>query len=773
MNAKMRLISARLLLVASIGATTACTLLPTSTTTSDSVKDYIYTQVSISDSKENQPEDLYRAQCEESTDKSELPQLYITIPKSKLWYKRILKARLETGLVIHDKYKKPQHATLAFSDLTGSCQIQSRLRISGDWKDHLQVQHFVPRASIDLRLLDGGFRGATRYKLFLPNTKGEDGEIFIATLMRKLGFISPRTFYVTVKINNDEPIKYIAQEKPAKELLEFNQLRESAILESDERQFWRSEKLGITKDDLLYTPKITNSSWLMSNHTNQQISRNAYVHMFKPLLEASISNSTYSDFLLSGDGIANLSELKNFRMLMSATYSAHALNNHNRKFYYDPMLGSLRPIYYDGNTFIMDERRFSYPVDRSYLSHLRGLTSRDAARTLRLLRQLDLEGFALELKSSGLLMSKEEVAGKIDEISTRVLSIKNLLDNQSLPRAVEPDDTQLFASASLWFKKNALPKLCQLKVGLVNNIEPLGSYCGKSVPLNSGNENSYYIQMMLGRLSQKGVPYLFVPINTYLSNLHAEKYLRKIKDLPSNVSIYATGRPSLSIDAEKRRITIVVRSNADRVMFHGGVLVDWFIEIKSPPSVPTELQTRYDESLLTSTVTFSDMEVIGLNLRSYGGLHEDAINFLRASGSIDSVIITKSRQDAIDLDFSELRINRLKVEDAGNDCLDASSGKYSIAYADLVNCSDKAVSLGEKSIAYIEGIKVNRSTVGIAVKDSSALKLVNARLYDVGQCLALYRKKPEFTQPSIRLRSIRCDQMMPSFVQHGSEVSRF
>ena len=47
-----------------------------------------------------------------------------------------------------------------------------------------------------------------------------------------MGYLSPRTEIIKVNLNN-KSFEMIFQEKAAKELLENNNLRESAILESD------------------------------------------------------------------------------------------------------------------------------------------------------------------------------------------------------------------------------------------------------------------------------------------------------------------------------------------------------------------------------------------------------------------------------------------------------------------------------------------------------------------------------------------------------------
>ena len=81
-------------------------------------------------------------------------------------------------------------------------------------------------------MLEGNILNVTKFKLFLPSTRNSNDEVFFANLMKELGFLSPKTFYVNVTINNNSTHKYIFQEKINKEFIESNNLRESALFES-------------------------------------------------------------------------------------------------------------------------------------------------------------------------------------------------------------------------------------------------------------------------------------------------------------------------------------------------------------------------------------------------------------------------------------------------------------------------------------------------------------------------------------------------------------
>ena len=75
---------------------------------------------------------------------------------------------------------------------------------------------------------------------------------------------------------------------------------------------------------------------------------------------------------------------------------------------------------------------------------------------------------------------------------------------------------------------------------------------------------------------------------------------------------------------------------------------------------------------------------------------------MRVKGNISSIEVTNSFQDA-DIDFSDLSIDSIKINDSGNDCIDFSSGNYFVSKS-LIGCADKGISIGERSEAHFESV---------------------------------------------------------------------
>jgi len=176
-----------------------------------------------------------------------------------------------------------------------------------------------------------------------------------------------------------------------------------------------------------------------------------------------------------------------------------------------------------------------------------------------------------------------------------------------------------------------------------------------------------------------------------------------------------------------------------------------------PPNYPI------NKKGLTGCLSFINTDFKNVELSSNYSNCEDAINLINASGDINFVNIQNSFSDALDADFSNLRIKNLKISSAKNDCTDFSAGNYELLNLELNSCGDKAVSIGEKSKVNIKNINVNLAEIGLAVKDSSVLSLDNANLVNLKTCVAAYKKKQEFNGGFVELNDFNCENFLKKF----------
>ena len=200
-----------------------------------------------------------------------LQELIINIPKSRKWHKNLFNAFTDKSRIIKEKYKKRFEAKIFLKNSNNElCEFPAKLRISGDGKDHIKSKNGDIISSLDVNLIKGNIKGITKFKLFLPSTRNGASEVFISLFLKEMGYISPRTNFLKVNLNN-QSYDAIFQEKVGKEMIENNKLRESAILESDESLLWEIRSKNGSSNNGNIFPKITNNKWIKRNRINQKI----------------------------------------------------------------------------------------------------------------------------------------------------------------------------------------------------------------------------------------------------------------------------------------------------------------------------------------------------------------------------------------------------------------------------------------------------------------------------------------------------------------------
>ena len=99
----------------------------------------------------------------------------------------------------------------------------------------------------------------------------------------------------------------------------------------------------------------------------------------------------------------------------------------------------------------------------------------------------------------------------------------------------------------------------------------------------------------------------------------------------------------------------------------------------------------------------------------------------------------------------------LEIKNAGNDCVDFSSGDYHINSAILYKCGDKGLSIGEKSFFNANTIRILSSQIGVSSKDSSKSSIDQLFIDMTPLCSEVFQKKQEFTGSFLVIKSIKCD----------------
>ena len=685
-----------------------------------------------------------------------LKEFVITIPESRSWYQNLLKAFIEDSSVIKEKYKKRFVANISFTKSNGEvCQLPAKVRISGDWKDHIQSKKGDVISSLDVTLTEGNINGITKFKLFIPSTRNGSSEVIVSLLMKEMGYLSPRTKIVKVSLN-DKTFEMIFQEKAVKEMLENNQLRESAILEADESLIWKIRSGNGTSSNGLIFPRVVNKKWIKRNSINQRIGLEGSKIFSKAILESwnhggNDKEIAFSDLLLSNGDIKSKRILSRYKAHLISSGTDHALFNHNRRFYYDPISKALLPIYYDGDSKISNlEKEFNYTKEFNDSFLTRDIETEDFNRAINEIKLINLTSFSSKLEINGVKLKDSELK-KIKE--QLILNLISLRDSNKINLKIKFEDNPLIRKTqnnvkyglALYSQKDKNFYLC--------NIEE--NKCNKK------NLNSFELNKLLaGDYLKDNLKYYFIGDKfdhidkSYYSDI--TKNLNLINPI-KNIYIKKFGNPKITIDKKKKLISIIIRNFDEKILFINSKLDGWDINVFAyEVNTFKPIKSRIDNNLLTSLITIKDSNIKNLKLYIDGGQHEDSLNIISSFGSIDRIEIKNSFQDAIDFDFSDLKVDEIKVKNSGNDCIDTSAGKYFIKKLTLDGCKDKGVSVGEESYFKVLDAEIKNSNIAFVSKDYSELIVNKAYLEKNSLCAAVYNKKQEFGPSYIAIPNKLC-----------------
>lgn len=721
--------------------------------------------------------------------------LEVNILNNKKWVENLLKVLVEfnhpdskTGdsgvfnFRIKDRYKKffKSKVLIKYKEQNLICKFDAKVKITGDGWWHLDWINGEPFASIQVRLLDGNINNVVNFKLLLPRSRKSDNEIFITSIFKYLNFISPKTFYTDVKINNFKT-KYIFQEHLAKELLESHSLVEGPIIEGDER-FTIEKKLNNQSFYPLSMSRISNSKYIKNDLSKMKKSLEAISYMNEIYIQSHLSYTesfgksmfATEKLKINSKSIDNLFE-KNFDTYESIIYAmgaAHGQSHDDRRFYYDPINNFFKPIYYDGKPSIIDyykkTKKSKNSDDSLKLENLKNIISKEAVdgakKAIILINNIDNNNFLKILDQNGLSLTLEDLKNIKDIIIRRLEAFKNI-STESLEQKTNVSYFERLESKKDYInlvfididKKtieicNYNLSDCKIQTLDLNYLESI--YAQRFDFLDNKDNNQIY---------------LFVG-NDKKFNFKNLNNFKKI-DINENFSVKYNKMISLNIDNENKNLTIRQNDQTGRVVISGKIINNWKIIFIGDESNQIKNVIKNYENL-TGCLTFVDITLKNLSLSSKNSKCEDSINLIRTKGNIAEIIIKDSKYDGIDADFSTLKIKDLKVENSGNDCLDFSFGQYEIENIDLKKCADKGISVGEKSNAYFNIVNIQETNIGIASKDSSLIEANNVNIINTKTCVSAYKKKQEFNFADIKIDKMNCYNFKKEFLKDkGSTIN--
>lgn len=713
--------------------------------------------------------------------KLNIKKISVDVNNYRNWIVNSIRILTSRSRYVSDSYKRRFNSNISVEFEDGSfCNFVGRIRHHGDEKDHISLAGNTIIQSIDVHLDDGNIRGITKFKLLRPNTRGKlEDEIFLTELLRNLNFLAPRTMKIDVRVNEANSIM-IFQEKAAKELLEFNKRREGPILEADERFFFRSvNKLPSNQKsnwDIGVVPLMNNSvKHLLARQENTNImlkseglnkmSFNSSTNLnliylyYSNKFQDGTNNFHYFDYDLDNTLLAmfnpeNISKLDMYNLLIQSTNGQHGLAANNRKFFWNSIENYFEPINYDSNANIDLKRPtttttiYRLPISENFLSSFGTLEDK--------LLNLNLKKISVNISNSGIKMSEKEVSEKIKKIlnNLNVIKINYLnIDNNALleHNKFKPID-------NLLDRFNETLNEVEPNVFLVKYNESSGNLQRCKIFLKDCKDYNFsqenLTDLLEGELILNEKIYQFLGKSLNFDSIKKNRNFN-IMNLNDSKIFYEDGI-TIKLDQQNNLLEFTQNEVGSRAYIINGILSDLKIKfynfnndilVEKPKNYPN------DSNGLTGCLSLINLEVKNIELSAQNSNCEDAINLINVRGLVNKVVIDNSYSDGLDVDFSNVKIKNLDIQNSKNDCVDFSSGNYVLGELILSDCGDKALSVGEGSRLKIDKIKASNSKTGVASKDSSIVDLNNVNVENVSVCLAAYKKKQEFNGGVINIGS--------------------
>ncbi len=767
-----------------------------------------------------------------------IENIEIKFENGKAWIKNLLKANLNN--LITDNYKKKYKSKVIvnYKDKT-SCIFNAKIRLHGDTIHHINTKNFL--SSLDVELINGNIIGVVKFKLFVPNNHSRhmEYEVFNNTLLSEMGFLAPRTSLIDVKILSQKS-KYIFQEKIVKEFIEYNNLRESFLIEGNENFIiWEDTKTTWTLQNQFVNTRINNIEKFknkdsevliyqaLDNINHEYLNYNKRNHFFLegifsiPInsIHAYLNSYFYLDLSTLENPLNNSDiNLYSFESIVSAIDGMHGLIPKNRKFYYDYLNRSFKPIFYDAGG------AGNFGLDKIEINDL-AITKNGiigSKQALKLLNKVNINDLYFKLSKRGLIKSKEIINLKLENI------------NENLKKISEISLDSLSKKYTMFSKEDLIESRDRLK----KNIYEINYYkeiFENNLLLRDDNLNYYFVcnfdTNKNCEISEKFIDFekinfdlifktndsfikcnielecedIFLNYNDFAGivsgkhnikknkvNIFAGNFenFKKEKNVNKNIKmisiddtrnfsitdeevlniddffyIYAKGRQKIYINKNTKTIKFSDVGQNSYTIFFNGVINNWNIEFNGQRKIADNL------NMITGCINFYNIIHNSTKVTSKNANCEDALNFVNSKGNIDSIIIDNAFSDAVDFDFSNLKIDKIIINKAGNDCLDLSSGKYHVNEVELSNCGDKGISVGEKTYFTNNLAFIENSNVAVASKDSSEVYLnivkpVNCKI----ACFAAYRKKQEYNGAFLEVKQSIYENNVKIFKDKFSEI---
>lgn len=227
-------------------------------------------------------------------------------------------------------------ATLRLGEET----FRARLRLKGDWADHIAEDKWSFR--IQLRD-DGAVHGMRIFSIQDPAARIYLNEYLFLKNLADEDVLGVQYDFLHVVLNGEYKGIYALEENFDKELLEFQDRREGVILKYSEDLMW--ESWAFRGDQV--TPPGVERFYLIDEFRSSRVEGSPELSAQRDTAVGLLRGFVTGE--LAAPQVFDMARMGKFLALSDLWNALHGLNWHNQRYYYSPVTALLEPIAFDND----------------------------------------------------------------------------------------------------------------------------------------------------------------------------------------------------------------------------------------------------------------------------------------------------------------------------------------------------------------------------------------------------------------------------------------
>ncbi|RPJ20983.1 MAG: hypothetical protein EHM33_27255, partial [Chloroflexi bacterium] len=228
-------------------------------------------------------------------------------------------------------------------------KLDAKIRLKGDWTDHLQGDKWSFRIHLKS---DGQILRFRQFSLQTPETRSFINEWAFHQNLMDEGILATRYDFVNVLLNGRLLGIYAIEEHFAPELIESQGRRAGVIIRFDEDLYWNN-LTNLWEDGI----HVDGGSWMTTNEASADITTFQGTKVdLDPVLKAEADTArallrAYQTGERPASEVFDVELMGRYFALTDLWRACHGVWWHNWRFYYNPVTGLLEPVAFDNEPF--------------------------------------------------------------------------------------------------------------------------------------------------------------------------------------------------------------------------------------------------------------------------------------------------------------------------------------------------------------------------------------------------------------------------------------